>query len=218
MWDDVDLLCDINQEFDFGWTEGQRAALLRYAALVEKGQKETNLVGFKSSRRFWYEAIVDACLVGRWILGRTSADDGKEGWADIGSGSGLPGIPWLIMGVGVTQFWEPRRLRARFISDALRQLGWAKVEVVAQSLVWGEDRVGCLVSRAVWPPEKIIENIRRFQPLGRLPAKRMVFLWSSRDLDNNIKQLQRLGEFCTFLYKIPGLDQERVALDFTLKS
>lgn len=52
---------------------------------------------------------------------------------DVGSGAGLPGIPLAIASNRPWRLLEPRRKRAAFLEEVLRELGLAHCEVIASS-------------------------------------------------------------------------------------
>jgi hypothetical protein len=77
----------------------------------------------------------------------TSADfaAGRFGYADLGSGGGLPGIPWRLADVNEgppAETWlvEPREKRAWFLERVIRQLGLADTAVSRGR--WGEEQLG----------------------------------------------------------------------------
>ena len=52
---------------------------------------------------------------------------------DVGSGAGLPGVPLAIASGRLWRLLEPRRRRAAFLEEVLRELGLSHCEVVARS-------------------------------------------------------------------------------------
>ena len=82
--------------------------------------------------------------------------------ADLGSGSGLPGIPLKIsLPDAEFQLIEARRRRASFLREVTRRLGLSKVEVInARAEDWScpePRRPDVVVSRASMPPDLLLK-------------------------------------------------------------
>ena len=77
---------------------------------------------------------------------------------DVGSGAGLPGIPLAVASGRPWRLLEPRRKRAAFLEEVLRELGLTACEVVAASAEqaaldarWAGAHPA-VIARAVAPP------------------------------------------------------------------
>ncbi|MBW3594106.1 MAG: class I SAM-dependent methyltransferase, partial [Actinobacteria bacterium] len=84
---------------------------------------------------------------------------------DVGSGAGLPGIPLAI--ADPDRHWrllEPRKRRAAFLEEVVRELALGNVEVVAQSaeaLAASEGATHAVATaRALAPPPQAIDMLR----------------------------------------------------------
>jgi 16S rRNA (guanine527-N7)-methyltransferase len=90
---------------------------------VERYAGRLNLVAGDDLDRFYERHVADSLRL-LDLLG-----DGP--CVDVGSGAGLPGIPLAI--AGPARRWhllEPRRQRAAFLEEVVRELGLANVEVL----------------------------------------------------------------------------------------
>lgn len=134
-------------------------------ALVEQIQvygKVVNLTGSLKAQAIWNE-IGEALLAYRTIQ---SAAPKKNHWIDIGSGGGLPGLVFGILGMQDPDskgcLVEPRKRRIDFLSLAILQLGIPRLEALratlneegilsAKSAISNPDWVS---ARAVFSPEE----------------------------------------------------------------
>ena len=92
----------------------------RIAAYAERLRTENarqNLVSKASLGALWERHILDSAQLARFepVAGAS--------WVDIGAGAGLPGIVIACIVDGPVTLVEPRRLRADFLSDLVRDLG-----------------------------------------------------------------------------------------------
>ena len=83
--------------------------------------------------------------------------------ADVGSGAGLPGLPLAIASQRPWRLLEPRRKRAAFLEEAVRQLALDQCEVLALTAeqaaadpVLGAAHVG-VTARALAPPRRALQ-------------------------------------------------------------
>ena len=105
-------------------TEAQIEKLARYAGLVVRWTKFANLTGARDEMAFARQFIADALAVARFVRGPVVAD--------LGSGSGLPGIVLAIL----EPAWqlvlvEARARRARFLAQVQIELALDNVQVAA---------------------------------------------------------------------------------------
>ena len=105
-------------------TEAQLEKLACYAGLVVRWNKFANLTGARDELAFAHKFIADALAVARFVRGPMVAD--------LGSGSGLPGIVLAIL----EPAWqlvlvEARSRRARFLSQVRIELALDNVQVAA---------------------------------------------------------------------------------------
>ncbi|MFO7948899.1 MAG: RsmG family class I SAM-dependent methyltransferase [Candidatus Fermentibacteraceae bacterium] len=86
---------------------------------------------------------------------------------DIGSGSGLPGIPLALMGYDVVLL-EPRRKRYLFLTHAVEVLGVPARAERARLEDWISDAPGScqFVCRAVRPPGGMLELLEGYAGSG----------------------------------------------------
>jgi len=88
-----------------------------YAAFLNEEATRQNLVSRGTLDALWERHLLDSAQ-----LIRFESRPGAS-WVDIGSGAGLPGLVIAILSEGPVTLIEPRRLRAEFLSRAVRALG-----------------------------------------------------------------------------------------------
>jgi len=106
-------------------TESELEAFGTYLKLLQQWQKPQRLIG--STEPQW---IIDKLFLDS-LLFLHLLPDGAGSVADLGSGSGVPGIPIKIVRpeLAVTLI-ESRERRASFLSAVVRELGLGRVRVV----------------------------------------------------------------------------------------
>ena len=125
----------------------------QYVALLHSWSARMNLVSSRDRPRLASRHLLPS-LAMRQILIQSP----HSVVADLGSGSGLPGVP-LKISLPDTEFQliEARRRRASFLREVTRRLGLSKVEVInARAEDWHCPelrRPDVVVSRASMPPE-----------------------------------------------------------------
>lgn len=135
-------------------------AYLRYAELVRAYSDRLDLVSPGDLDRFEERHIRDSLRARPWIR---RCPPGPA--VDVGSGAGLPGIPLAI--ADPERPWvllEPRRRRAAFLEEVVRDLDLANVEVRPQSAEEAVAEHGAIftvaIARALAPPMAAIEMLR----------------------------------------------------------
>lgn len=94
---------------------------------------------------------------------------------DVGSGAGLPGIPLAIASGRTWRLLEPRRKRAAFLEEVVRELGLDRCEVISSTAerAAGDPRLAAahavVTARALAPPDRAVELCRPLvAPAGTL--------------------------------------------------
>lgn len=97
----------------------------KYLKLLQKWQKSQRLIGSTEARWIVENLFLDSLLFLHLV------PDGVRTVADLGSGSGIPGIPIKIVRPELSlTLIESRERRASFLSAAVRELGFGRVRVV----------------------------------------------------------------------------------------
>ena len=133
---------------------------LRYAELVRAYSDKLDLVAPGDLDRFEDRHIRDSLRALPYVR---QAPPGPA--IDVGSGAGLPGIPlaiadpdrpWILL--------EPRRRRAAFLEEVIRELDLTHVEVRAETAAQAAAELGAVhavgTARALAPPAEAIEIVR----------------------------------------------------------
>lgn len=120
-----------------------------YEALVRDEATRQNLVSTTTIDDFRSRHVLDSAQLLRFVKV-------PGGWADIGSGAGLPGIVIACLTGDPVCLIEPRRLRANFLARVVEELVLnARVhQGRAESL---HERFDYLTARAVAPLDRLLE-------------------------------------------------------------
>ena len=109
--------------------------LLDYLALLARWNATYNLTAIRDPREMVGKHLLDSLAMHPWV-------DGVGRLADLGTGPGLPGIPLAIVTPGLrVTLVESNGKKARFLREAVRQLGLAGVRV-AESRIEAVDEPG----------------------------------------------------------------------------
>ena len=102
---------------------GLASALLDYLALLVQWNQAYNLTAIRDPRDMLVKHLLDSLTIAPHVSGRV---------ADIGTGAGLPGIPLAIQNPDLrVSLVETVGKKARFLREAVRQLGLSRVSVHA---------------------------------------------------------------------------------------
>jgi 16S rRNA (guanine527-N7)-methyltransferase len=158
-------------------TGPQQSSLAAYAALVRTWAPKLDLVAGGDLDRFEERHLEDSLRAVRLVA---TAPDGP--CVDVGSGGGLPGIPLAIATRRPWRLLEPRRKRAAFLEEVVRELG-LNAEVVARSAAEAAADPAMrghtvATARAVAPPR---EALALCQPLVCSGGR--VILWTGKRAD-----------------------------------
>lgn len=160
--DDVaSLLSDAGQRLALQLTSFQLAQLGRYAELVHKWQRISNLTAAPTTLGFAREHIIDCLAVTPHVpAGRL---------LDVGSGAGLPGIVLAIsLPSRALTLLEPRGKRARFLTQVKIELELANVDIVTQRVEHYRPAhvYHAVIARAFGPLIRLLEATRALQQPG----------------------------------------------------
>ncbi|GAA4789634.1 16S rRNA (guanine(527)-N(7))-methyltransferase RsmG [Lysobacter hankyongensis] len=175
--------------------------LARYLALMLRWNAAYNLTAIRDPREMVTKHLLDSLAMAPAVAGLPTL-------ADLGTGPGLPGIPLAIATPGLrVTLVESNGKKARFMREALRQLGLGNAEV-AESRIEALDRPGqfaAITARALATLPQILalgghliaedgvllamKGARPDDEIAALPAG-----WALRDLRP---------------LRVPGLDAER---------
>lgn len=109
--------------------------LTRYLALMLRWNAAYNLTAIRDPREMVTKHLLDSLAMAPAVAGLATL-------ADLGTGPGLPGIPLAIATPGLhVTLVESNGKKARFMREALRQLGLGNAEV-AESRIEALDRPG----------------------------------------------------------------------------
>lgn len=97
--------------------------LFEFFALLSRWGKSIRLTGSRDTARLIEEHLADALIMSR-VIGRVSS------FADVGSGGGLPAIPYLILEPAQRALLvESNQRKAAFLRTAVHELGLTGCEV-----------------------------------------------------------------------------------------
>lgn len=102
---------------------GLAGRLLDYLALLGQWNRAYNLTAIRDPQQMLTRHLLDSLAIAPYVQGRV---------ADIGTGPGLPGIPLALHDPGLqVSLVETVGKKARFLREAVRQLGLEQVTVHA---------------------------------------------------------------------------------------
>ncbi len=150
--------------------------LLDYLALLMRWNRTYNLTAVRDPDEMVRKHLLDSLAMHRFVDDLAAAG-GRL--ADLGTGAGLPGIPLAIAKPGLrVTLVESAGKKARFMREAVRQLGLADVRV-AESRIEALDEPGqydAITARALATLPLIVElGGHLLGPGGRLLAMKGTF-------------------------------------------
>ena len=175
--------------------------LLAYLALLAHWNTVHNLTAVRDPAQMVPRHLLDSLAVLPWVEGDTLCD--------LGSGAGLPGIP-LAIAAPRLRVWlvEATGKKARFLELVARELGLARVQVIAERAESAKvpQRVATVTARALAALPEIARHAARWlAPGGKLLALKG---------PNYAEELAGLPAGWTIeatpRLTVPGLDADRV--------
>ncbi len=150
--------------------------LLDYLALLARWNKTYNLTAVRDPQEMVDKHLLDSLAMHPYVDGLVARGGAL---ADLGTGPGLPGIPLAIVKPGLrVTLVESNGKKARFLREAVRQLGLKDVRVV-ESRIEDVDEPGAfdaITARALATLPLILElGGHLLQPEGRLLAMKGVY-------------------------------------------
>ncbi|HJP35082.1 MAG TPA: 16S rRNA (guanine(527)-N(7))-methyltransferase RsmG [Gammaproteobacteria bacterium] len=150
-----ELLRRYSAELRIRLDDAEVEALVKFAELIAKWNRITNLVASSLPAELIHRHIVDCLAVTPFLSGPRIVD--------VGSGAGLPGIVLAIMhpDSDVTLV-ESHQRKSRFLRQAAIELGLGNVTVVARRIEdWRAGQpVDCAVSRGYGSLSKFFDDTR----------------------------------------------------------
>lgn len=127
----------------------------RYAELLLAENGKQNLIARSTEASIWQRHLLDSVQLVRF------ARPCDASWLDVGSGAGLPGIVVAILGRWSVTLVEPRRARAAFLEDVVRDLLLSHVTVIAANVRTVAVPYDVISARAVASLDAIFDMTRR---------------------------------------------------------
>jgi len=201
----VNPLSSLTPELDAGLAElgittpGLTPRLLDYLALLVQWNRAYNLTAIRDPQEMLVKHLLDSLSIAPFVQGRV---------ADIGTGAGLPGIPLALNDPQLrVSLVETAGKKARFLREAVRQLGLSQVTVhdCRAEDVPESGQHDQLIARALATLEGILTlGGHLLRPGGRLLAMK------GRVPDEEIAALpQGYRHIATHPLVVPGLAAER---------
>jgi 16S rRNA (guanine527-N7)-methyltransferase len=139
----------------------------RYAELLAGPGVVRGLIGPQEADRLWDRHLLNCAVV----AGALPRDAGV---CDLGSGAGLPGLVWALLRPDLDMtLLEPSLRRARFLTEAVEELGLGRVAVVRERAEQhaGHMHYAVVCARAVAPLPKLARlALPLCKPAGELWA------------------------------------------------
>jgi len=146
-------LLDLSRKWSVSLTKDVAARVFLYFRRLLEWNVRVNLTGARSMADLMGDHMPDSFAVSRLV----PADSDL---VDVGSGGGLPAIPFSIIRPDCrVTLLEPRAKRIAFLNTAVRECGCANVRVVRGRIEdWGTSRFSVATSRATFPPDEWLEK------------------------------------------------------------
>ena len=189
--------------------EPLRACLRGYLKLLLHWNRRINLVAPAEENLLVCRHLLDALELLKVV------QEGPARVADIGSGAGLPGIPWAMARPELSLVLvEPRQRRAAFLRSAARELDLELEvrEARAESLAAGGETFDIVVARALAPYPRWLELGAPLLGAGgcliATAGSEPPEGWADPELCNRFGLSPELQQ----VYALPGIAQRRVLL------
>jgi 16S rRNA (guanine527-N7)-methyltransferase len=129
--------------------EASLRALDVFVRLVVAENDRQNLIARSTIDDIWVRHIIDSAQL-------VPLADGHGTWIDIGSGAGFPGIVVAILRPEATILVEPRRQRAEFLDQCVRELSLPFAEVRHSKIENVRTEAAIISARAVAAVETLL--------------------------------------------------------------
>jgi len=209
----VNSWADETRQWGIGLSLPMVEAFHQYLELLMNANRSINLIGIDQPREVLVQLFRDAlCLL------KTTAWPVDGRLLDLGSGAGIPGVPLKIIDPSLN-LWllEARAKKALFLRNAVKQLGFSGVDILAgRAETLAHDpayrgRAAVVVSRSVAALPELVElGLPFLEPGGRM------FAWKGSRWGDELaaadSAIMRLGgsfeEAITL--SVPGCEYPRV--------
>lgn len=140
------------------------AAAARVAGFVGQVVAESsrqNLVSRASIDSIWARHVVDSAQ----LIALAREANAATRWLDVGSGAGFPGAIVALLTPAAVTLVEPRRRRAAFLADALRDIAGATV-IAARVEAFAGPPQHVISARAVAPAVDLLDATRHLADIS----------------------------------------------------
>ncbi len=175
-----------------------RTRLLDYLELLERWNRSFNLTAVRDQADMVTRHLLDALSIAPYVTGGSLLD--------IGSGAGLPGLVLAICNPGhPVRLLDSNGKKARFLREAVRQLGLQHVSVEQQRVEQATGQYDCITARAFaslpdmlrWGGHLLAREGRWLAMKGRYPEEELDALPAEFEAEH------------VHALKVPGLDAQR---------
>jgi 16S rRNA (guanine527-N7)-methyltransferase len=175
---------------------GQVEKLAAYADLLRRWNDKFNLISRRDMPRLISRHLLDSLSISVWLGGQPTLD--------FGSGAGLPGIPLAIAHPEHGFVLAERSARkARFLEQAVMQLGLSNVRVFCGDAAALEESFSSVVARAVAEPAELWRLVGHLvRPGGRLIC--MSRTADDGEGENRVVEVPDAGSVRTERVAVPG--------------
>jgi 16S rRNA (guanine527-N7)-methyltransferase len=152
----------LGQRFGRELDEAALQGLARYVDLLHTWNARINLTGARSPEEIVGEQLPDSFALAQLVPPAAHL-------VDVGSGGGLPAVPFAVLRPDVQlTLIEPRSRRRAFLSTAVRELGLQAGVREGRAEDVAEERFGAATARAVFPPDEWLQQGGRMVVPGGL--------------------------------------------------
>jgi len=152
------------REWSVAISEDVEDRISLYMRQLLEWNRRVNLTGASTEKELLHDHVPDSFALSRFVVGGSNV-------IDVGSGGGLPGVPFAILRPDCRiTLLEPRAKRVAFLNAVVRVCGCKNARVVRGRLEECESSAfSVAVSRATFSPDEWLEKGRRLVgPRGRV--------------------------------------------------
>jgi 16S rRNA (guanine527-N7)-methyltransferase len=163
-----------------GVSRETRERLEAYVATLLEWQGRMNLIGSGTIDDIWNRHIVDCAQLARLV------PTGCRRLVDLGSGAGLPGLIFAILGVPGVELVESDQKKAAFLHAAAGAAGVKPLIHTCRVEAMPQEPADVVTARAVAPLERLVPMVSRFMTEGSV-----AILPKGSSVDDELKAVAR---------------------------
>ena len=198
------------KELKINYSQEQIEKLKEFIKIIIEYNKKINVLGTSDVKDIIIKHLLDSLAVLKYF--RNAGKTTKI--LDIGSGAGIPGIPFAIFSPAKFYLCESKVKKADCIVLAKSELALTNVTVLAKNVNEIKNNFDIITARAFSNSKKIINLTRRIK---NKDTEYILFKGTKLRIDEELSEIiNNLKSHSVHKINIPFLEAERNILNFTL--